>query len=128
VALGAKGAIYSSTDAGQTWLTNNAPALLWAGAASAADGSKVYAVSGNGGIWTRQNVPALTLDAALSNRTLILSWTLPSTNFSLMQKSNLSSGSWVAVTNARVLNLDRLRYEVSVPASLRQNFFRLVSQ
>jgi photosystem II stability/assembly factor-like uncharacterized protein len=127
VALGNKGVIYSSTNSGLTWNTNNAPALYWTAAASSADGSKVYATSSQGEIWTLQTTPTPLLTATLSSGALTLSWTLPTMNFVLMQSSNLNPSSWVAVTNIPALNLDLLQYQVTLPATRARNFFRLAS-
>ena len=38
------GSIYTSTDSGMTWNSNNAPSLLWESVASSADGTKLVAV------------------------------------------------------------------------------------
>jgi len=55
------GGIYTSTNAGQTWISNNVPKRQWYSVASSADGTKLVAVvniistSGNGGVYVSTN-------------------------------------------------------------------------
>ncbi len=56
------GGIYTSTNAGLTWVSNNAPSRQWYSIASSADGTKLVAViniistSGLGGIYTNNGI------------------------------------------------------------------------
>ncbi len=56
------GGIYTSTNAGLTWISNNAPSRQWYSVASSADGTKLVAVinilstSGLGGIYTNNGI------------------------------------------------------------------------
>jgi hypothetical protein len=52
VAVAGNGPIFTSTNAGATWITNLAPSYPWTGVASSADGNRLVAVSTTGGIWT----------------------------------------------------------------------------
>jgi len=49
------GLIYSSTNSGVSWFTNNAPSEEWSSVASSADGSKLVAVANNGPIYSSTN-------------------------------------------------------------------------
>jgi photosystem II stability/assembly factor-like uncharacterized protein len=66
LALAGYGFIFSSTNAGVTWIPRNSLRVNWSGVASSADGSKLVAVAYGGGIytssdsgndWTSNNVP-----------------------------------------------------------------------
>jgi hypothetical protein len=46
------GGIYTSTNSGQTWISNSVPAGKWSSIASSADGSKLAATINGGGIYT----------------------------------------------------------------------------
>jgi len=49
------GVIWTSTNSGATWITNNVPSINWFCVASSADGSKLAAVCEGGGIYTSTN-------------------------------------------------------------------------
>ena len=63
------GLIYTSTNSGATWVSNNVPDNLWEGVASSADGSRlivtgqgnpsgIYTSTNSGATWTSNNIPA----------------------------------------------------------------------
>lgn len=52
---GEPGWVYTSTNAGLTWATNNLPDLYWTGVASSADGSKLVVAAVFGGIYISTN-------------------------------------------------------------------------
>lgn len=52
---GEPGWVYTSTNAGLTWVTNDLPDLGWTGVASSADGSKLVAAAVFGGIYVSTN-------------------------------------------------------------------------
>ena len=118
-----EGPIYSSTDSGATWQSNNVSAKAWKSVASSADGTKLVAVVNGGGIWTAQTTPAPSVNLTPTNGNLALSWIVPSTNFVLQQSADLSG--WTDLTNQPVLNLTNLREEISLPLSGGNTFFRL---
>jgi hypothetical protein len=120
------GPIYSSTNCGLTWISNNAPPQLWSAVASSADGSKWFAVVSNGGIWTCQTPPAPVLNITATNNAR-LCWVVPSTNLVLQQSPDLSATNWSDVTNAPVLDLSCLQYEVTLPPANDRGFFRLTT-
>jgi len=162
--------IYTSTDSGDTWVTNNTPAEHWVTVASSADGTRLaaatatgllYYSTNSGAVWTSaatplqqwQSVawsgngnllvgasfyggiyelpfavasvpPILNISAAASQA--FLTWlTNNATGFNLQQNTNLASTSWLAVTNLPVIT--NQLYQVIVPFTNRQDFFRLIS-
>src|SRR5271154_2386453 len=52
---GISGWIYTSTNSGVTWISNNVPHIAWPAIASSADGNKLAAVAQGGGIYTTTN-------------------------------------------------------------------------
>jgi hypothetical protein len=125
VVVGAKGPIYSSPDAGATWLSNNAPALYWQAVVSSADGAVAYAAPSNGTIWSRRTTPAPVLGIASGSNSLSVSWLVPSANFVLQQNTALATAGWTDVTNPSTFNLSRLLNEVTIPLSADRTFYRL---
>jgi photosystem II stability/assembly factor-like uncharacterized protein len=124
------GSIYTSSDSGLTWVSNNAPVTFipnYSWIASSADGCKMFAVRyGSPGIWTCQITPASTLNINSSASTgAVLSWTIPSTNFVLQQNSDLTTTNWTNVTNTPVLNLTNLQNQVIISPSGSNVFYRL---
>jgi photosystem II stability/assembly factor-like uncharacterized protein len=128
--------LYTSTDSGATWTSNNVPnneyATNFASAiciAPSADGSKLVASSGGyniGGIYILQSTPTPLLNIAPSNDSFTLSWIVPSTNFVLQQSFDLSS--WSDVTNTPTLNLINLQDEVVLSPTNNDSFYRLESR
>jgi hypothetical protein len=53
------GGIYTSTNSGQTWVSNNLPVVSWTSVASSADGNKLAATINGGGIYTTTNAGGL---------------------------------------------------------------------
>jgi hypothetical protein len=119
--------IYTSTDSGTTWISNNAPRLQWRAAAVSADGNAMLAVAEPGGIYTWQAAPApaLGIIPALSNGNVTVSWVVPSTNLVLQQSPDLAPGNWSDVTNAPTLNLSNLQNQVTAPMLSGAGFYRL---
>ena len=117
------GSIYTSTNFGVDWVSNNIPFARWADISSSADGDKLIAVNYNGEMWISQTLPSPSMNAMSSNANLLLSWLVPSTNFVLQQSFDLSS--WADLTNQPVLNLTNLQNEVCLPLSGSSAFFRL---
>jgi hypothetical protein len=91
VAIVNGGGIYTSTNSGQTWVSNNVPALHWYCVASSADGEKlvagintwstagkggVYCSTNGGAIWTLSGAPSysqswITVSCSTNGNTLI---------------------------------------------------------
>jgi hypothetical protein len=123
VTAAAIGLIYTSTNWGATWNAADAPSLNWSSVASSADGSKLVAVSLDGGIFIYGTTIMPTLGLAQSGGRNVLWWPWPSTGFVLQQNSDLSTTNWTDVTNAPVLV-----YQVIVSPTGGNNFYRLKAQ
>ncbi|MBI3853866.1 MAG: hypothetical protein HY298_26875 [Verrucomicrobia bacterium] len=121
------GSIYTSLDSGTTWMLNNAPYLDWIAVASSADGTRLQAAVYRGGIYTLPIAPLPSLNIAAGDGNAVLSWLVPSTNFALQQKPDLSTTNWVEVTNTPMLNLSNLQNEVILSLSNDSRFFRLAT-
>jgi hypothetical protein len=117
------GPIYTSTNSGVTWISNNVPVQYWNSVASSADGGKLAAVVHGGGIWVWQATPAPEMNITPTNGNLTLSWVVPSTNFVMQQSSNLSD--WTDMMDAPVLNLTNLENEVVLLPTNDSGFYRL---
>jgi hypothetical protein len=130
------GPICVSEDSGETWTSTPHTAHgLWSAVASSADGSKmVAATSGNpsgddaSGIHLRQTIPTPSLKIkALGGNTLI-SWTIPSINFTLQENVDLNTTNWTGVVTAPLLNFTNLQNQVTVPSFSGKRFYRLTGQ
>ena len=119
--------IYTSTNSGATWVSNNAPVTSWSAVACSADGTKLVAVADGGGIWTAQSIPAPSLSIAQSSTNVVLSWIVPSSDFTLQENPDLTSTNWTDAPNAPTLNLTNLQYQVTVPPPSGHRFYRLKS-
>jgi hypothetical protein len=116
--------IYTSTNSGATWQTNNAPNQTWQSVISSADGGKLVAAVGyGGGIYTSQTTPSPRLNLTPATTNLTLAWTVPSTNFVMQQSADLTS--WTDATNPPILNLTNLQNEVTLPMPAGSGFYRL---
>jgi hypothetical protein len=122
------GSIYTSIDFGATWTVADAPVTNWTAVASSADGTKLVGVVGwylGGPIYTSQVTPAPALTLVEQGTSLLLSWTVPSLDFVLQESADLTSSNWTGVTNTATLNLSNLQYQVTVPLSAVNRFYRL---
>lgn len=125
------GYIYTSTNFGQAWISNNVPVCPWSAASCSADGNKIMAASfstnsssiGTGCIWSSQTISSPLLNYFPNNEALFFSWLIPSTNFVLQQSSDLNN--WSVVPNTPVLNLTNLQNQVALPIPAGNNFYRL---
>jgi hypothetical protein len=117
--------IFTSSDFGFTWTSNDVPAVNWSCVASSADGNKLVAGSSYGGIWTRQTTPEPRLGIASLSNSFTVSWTVPSANFVLQQNLDLTTTNWTDVTNPPALNLTNLQNEVILSPTSSNVFYRL---
>jgi BNR-Asp box repeat/BNR/Asp-box repeat len=119
------GPIYTSYDGGNSWTSNSAPVKPWSTIVMSADGQKFFASAYDGrAVWlANTNSPPPVLNVANMNGSLKISWPVPSTNYALLQSSDLSS--WQNTTYASVLNFTNLNYEVVLPPTNIDGFFRL---
>ena len=113
-----------SLDSGMTWTGANTPdgSNKVKFVAVSADGNEFIVAVDGGGIWKFQTTPSPSINLALINGNLMLSWRVPSTNFILQQSFDLSN--WANVTNAPILDPSDLENEVILPVS-GNGFYRL---
>jgi hypothetical protein len=122
--------IWTSTNSGLTWASNNVANKTWTSVALSADGASLLATVGwptySSYIYVVQTtpVPALHLTPVDTNGNLTLSWIIPSQDFSLQQSPDLIN--WSAATNTLVLDLTNLQNQISLPLSEDNSFFRLI--
>ncbi len=124
------GIIHISNNFGATW-SEAKPAgsgVAWWVVASSADGHRLYAAPSSGQIWTIQTRPGPLLSVGTSGGSLLLSWVVPSMDFMLQECSDLSAQDWTEVLKPAALNYTNLHYEVAVPLSQGNRFFRLISR
>lgn len=126
VAIDNGGWVYTSTDSGTTWISNNVPSYGWYAVASSADGNQLVTAGFGSGIYTSQTTPTPLLNFTRSSDSTLISWIVPSQNFTLQENSDLTTTNWLDVTNVPVLNLTNLQNEVVLPLSFISNrFYRL---
>jgi hypothetical protein len=131
------GGIYLTTDSGLTWSQPSQPTLYWGGLVLSADGAQLVATTGpvsltdegnaDGSVYIMQTTPTPSLSIAPAATNAVISWLVPSLNFTLQQNSDLTTTNWINVTTPPVLNLTNLQNQVivSTPAS-GQAFYRLM--
>ena len=123
---GLPGGVITSTNSGATWITNSVPNLTWNAVALSADGARLVATVGypsTGPIFTTQVTPSPVLNLLGSGNSTLVSWLIPSMNFTLQQSSNLSS--WTNLTALPILNLTNLQNQVVLPPLGGSGFYRL---
>jgi|ERR1017187_8769029 hypothetical protein len=122
------GPIFTSDDSGNSWTQADAPLKHWLSVASSADGNKVVAASFEDGIYTLQKTPTPQLVYGHTKRIMTISWTVPSALFVLQQSAD--SVNWENVTTRPILNLSKLIYQVTLPATPdnKNSVFRLLAQ
>jgi hypothetical protein len=125
VVAATNGPIYFSTNAGISWYSNSVPSNNWSAVAMSADGTKLTAASASGGIFTSYVPPQPSLNLAISNNSLVLSWPVSSTNFALQQISDVTQANWLTLANTPALNFTNLRYQVTLPLTNGIGFYRL---
>jgi len=119
--------IYTSVDAGVTWVTNFSSAQ-WLGGLVSADGAELAAVGSGQGIWIGRVVPSPQLNIQSQTPNVTISWLIPSTNFVLQQTADLSNPTWTPVSTTPTLNFTNLQQQVTAPAAGSNSFFRLSAQ
>jgi hypothetical protein len=121
----AGGGSFISFDGGATWPGKNpSPLDRWVFLkAGSADLCKMVGVSSNY-VYISQITPSPNLNLVVSGAGATLSWPVPSTNFTLMQNSDLGSTNWAPVGTSPNLNLSNLQYQVVLPCS-GTSFYRL---
>jgi photosystem II stability/assembly factor-like uncharacterized protein len=119
------GPIYMTDDCGATWTQADAPLNSWLSVASSADGNKLVAVTFNDGIYTVQTTPTPQLNYCRTWEPVTIFWIIPSEFFVLQRSAD--NIHWSNVSKQPVLNLSRLIYEISLPRTRANTFFRLVA-
>ena len=126
------GEIFFSTNGGTSWTQESTGNYQnFASVAMTPDGDRMFAINGGGisgspgSVYTAGFTPAPVLKSTLSRSNVMLAWTVPSTNFGLQQKLNLTAASWVTLTNQPTLNLTNLQNQVTLPLSGSSGFYRL---
>jgi NHL repeat len=123
---GSPGGVITSTDSGATWITNSVPNLTWNAVALSADGDRMVVTVGYpsyvGPIYTTQTTRSPVLNLSASDN--VLSWIIPSLDFTLQQSPDLLN--WTDLTNPPVLNLTNLQNQVTLPPPDGNSFFRLI--
>jgi hypothetical protein len=125
----ALGHLFLSTDSGATWSLTNSLLTHWSSVAVSADGTKLVAAENAGHIYTLHLLPVIfspLLSIRPSGTNAVVSWPVPSMDFTLQQNTDIASSNWINVTVAPVLNTLNLHNEVSV-RSLGNSYFRLGS-
>jgi hypothetical protein len=123
--------IYTSSDYGNTWVSNNWPnSCIFQSICSSADGNRLFAVGTSlNGVWTCQLNPSAPLNISRTAPTnVVISWLLPSTNFVLQRNLDLTTTLWSNVTNLPVLNLTNLQNQIMLPSPAGRAFYRLKTQ
>ena len=115
--------IYTSSDYGMTWFSNNAPALNWSTASCSADGNKMAAGAYGDALYTAHSAPSLRI-ARLSNQ-VVLSWPAPSAGFMLQQIADVAGSNWAIVTNRPTVAAYENQETISL--SFSNCFYRLIS-
>ena len=126
------GPIYTSSDSGVTWISNNVPGEFWMAAASSADGSNFVACSSEGTTTTNgytaldqivTSMPRPWLTPVLAETSVVITWPWPMAGYQLQQKPDLSATNWTAVTNAPVVT--NLQNQVRVYPLAGAGYYRL---
>jgi hypothetical protein len=80
-----------------------------------------------GGFWSLisvvQSIGSPTLTVSQSGNNVIVSWPSPSTGFTLLQNSNLSTGTWTA--SGYTISDDGTNKSITIPGPTGNLFFRL---
>jgi hypothetical protein len=118
--------LYSTTDAGQTWVSNNVPSYLWRTIACTPDAKRGMAAVASGPSTSfifllSTPPPSLIISATWTNATL--SWPTNSSGFQRQQTLAIGTLNWKDVTNAIVIT--NTQNTVTVLKTNSQAFFRL---
>jgi hypothetical protein len=115
--------IFSTFNSGATWTTDSAPAIAWSAIAVSQDGTRAVATTTHGGIYVAG--PTLAITPAARNVSLLWSTNYPIPEFSLEQNTNIATTNWLPVSGSPATVNDS--YQLTLPATNRQLFFRLSS-
>ena len=120
------GPLYTSVNSGAAWTSNSIAPKNWSSVASSADGTKLVASVKNGGIYTWQIIPSLSISSLTTNVNLTWPSNNASSTFVLEQNPTLATNNW-AITGITPVVVNQ-QYQVTVPAvsnmSYRLVYFR----
>ena len=117
-----------STNYGFSWNTTNISEQLFTSTSSSADGERLFVGDEfNGGVWIWQANPSPNLSLISRSNNVTLSWLIPATNLMVQQRTDLTAGSWVALTNFPALNYTNLQNQITMPSTNGSFFYRLAS-
>jgi hypothetical protein len=122
------GLVYLSTNSGAAWWSHPNQYFSARFGCSSADGKAIAALvtSVNGGpIYTLQTTPTPILNLIPCASNALLSWLIPSMDFTLQQNSDLTTTNWTDVPTPPVLNLTNLQNQVLVSPTNGNTFYRL---
>lgn len=128
VAFGAftEGGLFVSTNGGAIWTTNLPLNLWWKTGASSADGSLLLAAADAAQqIYALQTTPHPELRLIRQDGGAMASWLVPSLDFTLEESVNLASSQWTNVITPPEMDLNTLRYQVTVPITNGTFYYRL---
>lgn len=117
-------ALFTSTNSGATWQEFLAPYANWSGLACTADGARFWSTAAQS-ILALETIPALELTAGSRSAQLEMSWIIPSVPFTLQRALDLGGGQWTNLTNTTTLDVNTLRYRISIPTIGTTGFYRL---
>jgi hypothetical protein len=93
------GGVYTSTDFGMTWTSNNVPAANWYGVASSADGTKLVAVS-DVSIYTSTNSGASWVSNSVPNNNIWISVASSADGNSLVAATYISGNAPIYISHS----------------------------
>jgi hypothetical protein len=129
VGSGDGNALYTSDDAGATWVQG--PSLPGTGQPSlamSADGRTIVAAHSGGGIYIFQTPPKPRIEITPGGATATVSWPATSVTCELQQSSSPTIGAWEAVAQSPTLASSNQCYEVSIPIASDRRFYRIVAK
>jgi len=118
--------VFISTNSGLTWMAQTNAGMVLNAIATSADGHRWIAAhsGGQGRLFLGSSTPAPVLQIEPTNGNVRISWTIPSSSFTL-QKAQVVPLNWGALTGAPSLNLNTLQNEITIPATNTSALFRL---
>jgi photosystem II stability/assembly factor-like uncharacterized protein len=132
VAVPYQGPIYASTNAGVTWQTTNPSSTNhWFAAIASADGGISVALGYDwknakpGFIHLSQSIFLPRLNLTLSGGDAILSWVIPSADFTLQESGDLSTANWTEVGQNPTIDITTLQNQVRTSLHLNNRYYRL---
>lgn len=118
--------VLTSTNSGNTWMTNTAPkSYYWPAVTSSADGNTMAAASYGDDIYIMLNPTSPILNVAFISPKFNFTWFTSATNFVLQQCLNLKTPAWVTLTNKPTHNAATLQNQVILSTAKASGFYRL---